>query len=251
MTRLQRRYLKQYGFRRRLDRESEADWLAAFIAHVRNRDMSAAYELQLNRPQADWTPADVDAFRTDMMSGWHGPREDLAPGFQAFPMLRDPGPFPTTDDGLRALAAKGREALCQMRREAPTKELAIMASVLLLTGDVLTTIVSRADRLAVLKMLARTQPVYGYLLAFDAFVHGITEDAAGKRATKTDAILVQAGSRTARFTLVRPYRLETHGVGVRVVFGEGHEIDADTLRGGVDPYAGIFVSVPPSAGAPS
>jgi hypothetical protein len=91
--------------------------------------------------------------------------------------------------------------------------------------------------------------VFGFFLVFDAFIHAITETPAGKRAEKGEAILAQIGTRDLRVTKRRPYR-RLKG---RVVFDDPppEDIDMRGLDVVSDPYASIFVSVPPPTGQPS
>lgn len=230
-----------YGFRARRPGEHEAAYAAAVIAHVHSRDYAAAHELRLNKPQADWTPADVDGFVAHL-TGLPGARDTFTPGdFQMLPGLTI-GQFPVTEAAVMEIAGKGLEAMMEMRRADPTRELAIIGSVLLMNGDLLTLPLPRGDRIAWLKHLARTEPVFGFVLAADVFIHAISVD---KVATKRDALLVHLGTRDLRVMKRRPYQV----VNGRVEFEHPPPPDVDVRDPTVtvnDPYASIFVSVPPS-----
>ena len=54
--------LVKYPFRPALAGESPEAFREALIAFVEIRDFGLAHEIRLGRVQADWTPADVDAF---------------------------------------------------------------------------------------------------------------------------------------------------------------------------------------------
>jgi hypothetical protein len=236
----------RYDFRRRRWNESLPAYRHALIEHVEARDFAAAHELRIGRAQADWTPEDVAAFHARITS-LPGARREFDPDRPfALRVMMDPGPYATTDESLLALARRVVDLHCDKRVAQPREELPIVAGVLMQSGEVAYTFVDRGERIAVLRALARTQPVYGFLLAFDAFVHMI--DTATKRATKRDAILCQVGTREMRRTLQRIYRVEDD----RAIFDPtSPDIEGSDLRNGVDPYADIFVSVPPPTGAPS
>ena len=88
------------------------------------------------------------------------------------------------------------------------------------------------------------------MLVFDAFVHAIEVAQDGsQKASKRDAILCQVGTRELRRMMRRLYRLEDD----RAIFDTPplEDLDGGDLRNGIDPYAEIFVSVPPPTGAPS
>jgi hypothetical protein len=65
--RLIAQYAKAYDFRSRGPFEGQRQYLEALIVHVENRDMAAAHELRVGRPQKDWTPDDVASFRDRML----------------------------------------------------------------------------------------------------------------------------------------------------------------------------------------
>jgi hypothetical protein len=236
---------RKYEFRPRGPFEGAQQYKAALIAHVADRDLAAAEELRLGRPQAEWTPAEVTAFREHLFAIHRGPREQLPPG-TPIPMI-DGGQHPVSEDSLLTLAARGVAAFVEKRQVDATQPLFIMANVLLTTGHVwIAPIVERGDRVAVIKTLAQEMPVFGFFVVFDAFLHRIS--AAGQptqRAEKIDTILAHVGTRDLRRLITRPYRI----VRGRAIFDDPPPADLDK-RGPetkFDPYASIFVSVPPSA----
>jgi hypothetical protein len=159
------------------------------------------------------------------------------------------GPFPTTEASLIGLATSALEMSCERRRDAPTAEIPILSSVLLDTGTLVTTAVARDDRVAVLKALARSLPVFGFFIVADTFLHH--SDRVTGRASKEEGLVAHLGTRELRLMMTRVYRRD----GDRIVFDDPprpvvNMRDPDLrVR---DPYAGIFVSVPmPPAGNPS
>lgn len=245
---LRRAAIRTFAFRRPEPGESDAAYYRALLRHVETRDFAAAHELRVGRPQADWTPGDHQAFFDHLRQPGAGVSMDFD-GPRAFLTLHDAGPHPVTDDSILALATAGLDALMQMRREQPTNVIAIMGSVLLLDGSVLTTTVARKDRLAWIKMMVRDHPVYGYFLGFDAFLHQmqlhpVTRAVQGS--SKRDAVLMHVGTRTCRHVLQRPYTV-THGV---AVFDDPPPPPIETPNM-EDPYAEVFVSVPTGSERPS
>jgi len=119
--------------------------------------------------------------------------------------------------------------------------------VLLTTGEARLILPSSDDRIAVVKALARTQPVFGFAITFDAWAHQIT---VGLRAQKVDNLVQHVITRDLRLIKRRPYRVADG----RAVFDDPPPADLDGRGEGPhldDPYAEIFVTVPPSTGAPS
>jgi len=235
-----------YGFRARQPREDAAAYRKALIEHVRVRDFSAAYEIQLNKPLADWSADEVLAFR-QYLSSQPPPSETPRPGL-TFPMATDASRYPVTEASLVTLADQGLASLVRMRERKPRKQLAIFISVLLTDGALITVVPpTRADRVSILKLLAQTHPVFGFFIAFDAFSHTIDE--ATGTATKKDALMLHIGTREMRVLKLRPYVVR----GPLAIFETPPPPPVDLRhlehgQGMHDPYAGIFVSVPPSEG---
>jgi hypothetical protein len=117
--------------------------------------------------------------------------------------------------------------------------------VLLVTGAKLTTVVNSNDRIAAIKGLAKSQPVFGYAVTADAWMHSISKDT--HVATKHDVILTQTGTRTMRHMLRHPYAV-VNGVARFDDLIDLDLRDPSTFEGGEmeDPYADVFVSVPRS-----
>lgn len=229
--------LLKYPFRRREWNEPAGAYLAAVIAHVKARDWAAAHELAVGRPQAEWTRADVEAFRREREAKYRWPSErSVQPDFT----MTLPHRYPTTEAGLRTVATRGMEGYIRLRREKDADvNLVPIVNVLLTSGEVRICSTARDDRIAVLKWLAREEPVFGYILLADVFIHGIAADDAS--ASRQDALLAHLGTRELRLVWTRPYVWR----GRRLEVAPLREID---LRkegpNAVDPYAGIFVSVP-------
>jgi hypothetical protein len=236
-----------YKFRARRPHEPEAEYLGDLLLHIEQRDFAAAHELRVGRRQADWTKADVQAFHEHMSRRPRGPREDLPPGFHMQPAI-DVGPIEVSRAALLAYATECLDTLVAMRKRRPTSELLIAVSVVLLDGRALATFVGRAERVAVVKALAQSHPVFGFVVVCDVFIHTINKTSG--TATKQDAIICHAGTRDMRIMKVRPYALE-HG---QAVFVNPPPADVDkAAEAGMisDPYAGIFVTVPTPTGPPS
>lgn len=235
-------YATRYGFRPRRFDESLDIYREALVEHVRIRDYSAAHELRVGRLQPEWTPEDVKDFHDRMMRG-SGPRREFPPGHvQPFAMLRDDGPYDVTEAGLLTLADRALEAVIKIRRREELR--GVLLSVLLTDGRLLSTQVQRGDRIALLKQLAQNAPTFGYIVIADVWIHEVHTDNSG--ASKVDAIIVHIGTRDLRRTKVRPYRVLGNGV---LKFEDPYGIDwkTDPIEDGNDPYAEIFVSVPPSS----
>jgi hypothetical protein len=123
----------------------------------------------------------------------------------------------------------------ETRRADPAREIPILIHLLMTDGRIFVTPVARGDRVAIVTTIARTMPLYGFIVLADVFIHGI--DAAAGHATKTDALVAHVGTRDLRRMMTRPYRV----VDGRAVFLEAPpDVDkrgAETLS---DPYAGVF-----------
>jgi len=234
------------------DEARGAAYFRALVAHVHKHDWSAAHELRVGRPQAEWTPADVESFDRFLL-GKTRPAHELDPGVHVFQGVDLGDQFPVTEACLRELAHDSLEHLMDMRRRGPEKPLPILAVVLLTTGQAKLVMPPSDDRIAMLKTLARTQPVFGFALTFDCWKHHVeraTADAPPK-AGKVDAIVQHVMTRELRVVRQRTYRLEG-ARRKRVVFDDPPPPDMDprdptgpTLD---DPYAEIFVTVPPVRG---
>jgi hypothetical protein len=238
--------IKRYKFRRRFSGEPEPVYLRKLIQFVAHRDYAAAHELRVGKRQADWTSEEAHDFRQRLS----GPRDPKAHDPRvpfACVMLDDPGPYPVHDANLLRFARDAMDFCVRFRNEAPTKDFRIMASVLLTTGKVLHGMPERSDRIRLIKYLAQTQPVYGWWVAGDVWVHGLNVNTVtGKEtADKTDAFIVHVGSRTLRRVFTRRYRVEASGV----IWRDLEDVEPDGMTD--DPYAELLVSVPEPEGKPS
>jgi hypothetical protein len=225
-----------HGFRARRPDETEARYRAALIDHVATRDYAAAFELIVRRAQTAWTPDDARAFQ-DYLQSRTGPPEDLSPGVHAFPLqMTAPGASPVTEAALLRIAETTLDGFMQTRRDRPTAALPVLVLALLTDGRVISTSVRSCDRLAILKTLAQTHPLFGFVLAFDAWMHKVVNGCASKQ----DALLLHVGTRDLRQMRCRPYRLE----GGRVTFVEPPPPDLDKRDAAHvdDPYASVFVT---------
>lgn len=239
---------KTYDFRARGPFEGQRQYLAALIAHVQDRDYAMAHELRLGRRQADWTHDDIEAFRRRIFD-LQGPPLDPPPRGFAHLVAFDGGHHPVTEAALLDLAARGLAAYVEKKQRFGTSAVPILANVLLTDGRLCISSLSRGDRVAFLKWVAQSMPMFGFFLIFDAFLHRISEEGSTmQRAEKVDALLVHVGTRELRRMIMRPYRVFDG----RALFDDPPPPDLDkrgpeTLE---DPYAGIFVSVPGPTASP-
>jgi hypothetical protein len=237
--------VRKFRFRSRHAGETEADYRMALIAFVAHRDFAAGHELRLGKRQADWSSADAHSFQEHLVSL---PRSTHDPNVPfACPCLTNSERSEVTDDALLRLARRAVDFCIEFRTKDPTKDFAVMASVLLTTGEVMHAMPSRDDRIRVLKFLSKQYPVYGFFLSGDMFLHGVTRDPVTheERAQKQDAFVVHVGSRTMRRAFTQPYRVEAG----RAIFEPLRELTLENIV--EDPYADVFVSVPLPTGRPS
>jgi hypothetical protein len=236
-------HTRRWGFRARGPFEGAQQYREAAIVFLESRDWAAAHEVRLDKPQADWTPAEAQAF-ADRLNSFHTRPRDERPAGAVFVEV---GQVPCTIEGIREVAAAGLDELAKRRRAHPAGELPIFAHILRLDGMVGLTTVSGHERLRVLRTAARTVPLYGYALVFDAYLHAIADvGGASTHATKREALLAHVGTRDDRLILQRPYTV----VGRRVTFQPEHVIDVRASNPDWhihDPYAELFVSVPAPA----
>lgn len=234
---------RQYQFRRQLKRETAAAYRLALIDHVEVHDFAMAHELRLGKRQPDWTTEEVTAFKNRLLE-LPRTRQDHEWRAPAGPILTTPpGSEAVTEAHLREGAEFAFQDTIGRRRQSPTWEAPIIVSVLLTTGSSLITTTQRGDRFALLKFLARNGPVFGYFLVADMFLHRLSEG----RAEKQEGIVLHAGTRGMRLMRVATYTRTPDGI----VFADPFDMDMHSGDIIDDPYAEIFVTVPPPTGAPS
>jgi hypothetical protein len=231
----------RWGFRRRAPFEGAEQYRTAAVAFLETRDWAAAHEVRLGKGQADWTPAEVQAFQDHLLA-----KQRPAHDAPVTALFMEMDVVPCTLAALLDVARIALDLLADLRRKDVIASLPIFAHVIALDGRLLVAPCSSDDRIAVLRAATRTLPLYGYVLVFDAFAHAITPGVAKKR----DVLLAHVGTREERRCVQRAYTVS----GSRVRFDADQEIDmkAPTSPDGVsqrftDPYAELFVSVPPPA----
>jgi hypothetical protein len=238
------RHTARWGFRPRGPFEGAQQYREAAIAFLETRDWAAAHEVRTGRTQADWTPDDTQAFH-DRMTSRPMMANEPSPA-----LFVDVAPAPCTVDALLLVARASIEDLAtkrlkHVRAGNPQESLPVLAHVITLTERLLITTASSGNRLGVLRAAAQQLPLYGYVLVFDAFMHSIDE--VKKTATKRDTLMAHVGTRDgARILLQRPYTI----AGRTVTRDAENLIDMRAPGPGqpdrfVDPYAELFVSVPP------
>lgn len=237
----------RFKFRDRGPSESEVDYAVALLGHVEARDFAAAHELRCGRRQADWTAEDVRAFR-DHLSALPGPTEDpdelAAEGGRFLVGFAEAGgPYPVTEASLQDLADRTLAVVLERRRAHPTRDVPILVALLLMSGQCLLGSVGRSERVAVIRAATRALPVFGFVLVADTLIHKLDVGSAAT-ATKTDAFVAHVGSRASRVMKVRPYRVERGRV---VELPAPPDVDLRRAPVDHDPYASVFVSVPPNA----
>jgi len=234
----------RYEFRRQLRKETAAAYRVALIDHVETRDFAAAHELRIGKPQAEWSPDDVHDFKTRTLK-IPRVRQEFAPGETPFGLpvvCVAGGSAAVTDELLFTLADNGLTAVIERRIAEPQWDVPILISALLMDGSLVATTSARGSRVAVLKYLARNSPLFGFFIAADMFLHTIDDTTA----TKTEGIIMHIGTRERRLVRLATYSRTPAGV----VFAPTK--DMVPTASDEDPYAEVFVSVPPPpAGAPS
>lgn len=236
---------RRFGFRRQEPQEPTAAYRHALAAHVDRFDFTAAHELRLGKPHASWTPEDIRAFRAHLETEVPNARTAYLPGTgHPFPIVgMPPGSEAATTENLLAISRAGLMKVMDRRQHQPDWDVPIFVSVLLTNGAILATQTTRGDRVALLKMLAQNAPVFGFHIVFDAYLHLIAD--AGRH-EKRDVILTHIGTREMRIAMWAPYRRTPAGI----VFDAIQEMDMRNANAR-DPYADVFVSVPPPVGKPS
>jgi hypothetical protein len=232
----------RYEFRRQLRKETAAAYRVALIDHVETRDFAAAHELRIGKPQAEWSPDDVQDFKTRTLK-IPRVRREFAPGETpiGLPVVCVAGGGPVTEELLFTLADNGLTAVIERRIAEPQWDVPILIAALLMDGSLVTTPSARGDRVAVLKYLARNSPLFGFFIAADMFLHTIGETTA----TKTEGIVMHIGTRERRLVRLATYSRTPAGV----VFAPTKDMIPTATD--EDPYADVFVSVPPPPGPPS
>ena len=232
----------KWKFRPQAAFESDDAYRAALSAFLESRDWAAAHEVRLDRIQAEWTGPETDDFYNRIVTRKAPPSMEFAEGLHAFAIAELPSVGSPTWDGLLALAEAGLTAVRDRRQKNPTAEIPVFLSVVLDDGRSMHTATDPGRRLAFIKAMIRKYAVFGYVVIIDAFIHAINTDTG--TATKRDAFLVHIGTRTERQMWHLPYRVEDR----RVIFEPRVEFDRSFMRdtATLDPYAELFVSVPPS-----
>ena len=244
------RVARTYGFRARGPLETVHQYREALIAFTEHKDYAAAHEVRVGCAQAEWTPDHVMDFSNRLRGR---PRSQHLARVPNETIIMEGGALAVvTDAALLADTHIALERYTAMRRAAPAKDLMAILTVALLDARLLILPVSRVDRISTMKAFARDMPVFGFALVFDAFMHRINE--VTKVATKRDVLLQHVISRTCRVTRSRPYEVRQG----RAFFDNppppdftALDLNAGGWRVADDPYADVFVSVPPPTGPPS
>lgn len=233
---------ERYQFRRKLKTETAAAYRHALTVHVEARDFAAAHELRIGKLQAEWAPDDVRDFQTHVLKIPRA-RQEFAPGQTpiGIPVALVASGLPVADGFLFKMADFALTTVINQRIADPHGIVPILITALLMDGSVVATSSPRGDRVAVLRYLARNSPLFGFFVTADMFLHQITD---GQAATKTEGIIMHVGSRERRLVRIATYARTPAGV----VFAP--TTDMVPNAGDEDPYAEVFVSVPPPPAGP-
>lgn len=229
--------------------EAEAErYLKGLIAHVESRDLARGFELRVGERQPNWTPDMVEAFQRSMSDRPRRDPDKFRKPFNAFHVATVKVSPPIDDAALRRFVDSTMQHLINLRLASATATLPLLVAGLTTTGELLSSSVDRDDRIPFVTMLARTQPLYGWLVASDMFIHAINVGEV-KSASKQDAIGVHFGTRTMRGFLVRPYDVVDGVVQLQPQREDWFDVQRRGDGGIEDPYA--FVFAPPTSGQPS
>lgn len=238
-----------YGFRARRPDESVRAYHEALVTFVESRNYGAGHELRIGKPRAAWTPEDHETFRQRLTSRYSGGPSDFFRSPLTTIDSRVSSGHPVSDTTLQTEADIFLRFMRERREGSMTRQLPIMAAVLCTDGRLVMAFVSGEQRKAVLCGWIAVLPVFGYILVFDSYIHGVDLDPATGQATDsqtTDALTCHIGSRTGLREL-RTWRYAlVDGV---VTFGDLAVTDKSTGgTGSHDPYADLFAV--PASGIP-
>ena len=224
-------------------------YLRRLIAHVDDRDWARGFELRVGAKQADWTPDQVKAFADHNMARPMRDTDKHLKPLSAFRVERLRLEPPIDDACVRTFADATLAMMVSTivnRRRPAGGDAAVPITVcgILATGWLLCAPdVSREDRIVLVTAMARAEPLYGWIVGADMFVHSI--DGTTSVSTTRDAVGVHFGTRTTRGFLRRMYTF----VEGRAVFAEPASDLFNEITQVTDPYA--FVFAPPTKGPPS
>ena len=219
-------------------------YLRQLIAHVESRDLARGFELRVAAKQADWTPDQVQAFAEHMRARPRRDPDQFRKPFNAFKVATLKVTPPIDDAALRSFVDATMQHMINLRLAEPAGAIPLLVGGLTTNAELLTTTVDRDDRIPFITLLARTQPLFGWFVASDMFIHSINVGD-HKSATKQDAIGVHFGTRTSRGFLVRPYAVVDGAVQLQPVREDLFTVAGANID---DPYA--FVFQPPTTGTP-
>jgi hypothetical protein len=212
------------------------------LHHLERRDWAAAEEVRLAKPQATWSREEHAAFLARLKA-----RPRATQDRPATALFVEAGRREASHAALIEIAQFALGTLADMRRTDPRRELPIVPHILTTDGRLLVTHCGSDDRIAVLRLAAQQLPIFGCVLAFDAFAHRFDGDGVS---TKVDTLLAHVIARDFRHVLQRPYRIAANGA---PVFEAEQDVDMHDPATGEfeDPYAFLFVSVPTANARPS
>lgn len=229
---------KKFEFREPEAEEDPMKYVLDLYRHVTKRDLAAAHEIRVGRLQLDWTPEDIEMFKTFILK-MKTPSDQLKSGITSFMGFDAAEHYEANDNGLMLLAKNEMDKFVEFRKEKPHAVPPVVIHILQTDGSIFSGFTSPEDRVAVVKYLAQVRPVIGYVVLIDTFRH--TVDTENNTTTKLDVLIGHVGSRTLRRTLHRAYTIEAD----RVVFDNKDlslEIDwhQSKERMEEDLYASIF-----------
>lgn len=182
-----------FQFRPPEGKDEAKAYLLALIEHVESRDLARGFELRVGTKQADWTPEMVDSFKASMTRRPRRDPERFRKPFNIFKIATVKVEPPIDDATLRRFVDGTLQHMINLRTEAPAAELPLLVGGLTTDAELLTTTVARADRIAFITAMARHEPLFGWFVASDMFIHSI-EMGEVKRASKQDVIGIHFGT---------------------------------------------------------
>jgi hypothetical protein len=228
----------RYGYRAQRPGESDEQYRMAAHAEVRKFDFALSFEIKLGRVQAEWTAAEVEAFRVFASSG-SGPRRRLDP-FKTYECVETEG-FDLTVDALHQQAEINLAAFRLHQVQQPGRSLPVVLDALLADGRMLTFLPDSEDRLSLLLAIAETHTLWGFVLTYDAWGHRL-DNVGTPHATahREEVFMCRIKTRDYDHLWREFYTRDASGAGVFQPREDSDLLGAQRLEIHSDPYADVF-----------